>query len=98
MRHRVPAGVDPKNSATTIPDLQLGDWSIETKRYIINRPHGRSELTGELRHQYASRLGSLPAHAQLQAIIVDVRAPLLQSRPPRRGTPLHVDELCFEYT
>ncbi|MGY1636821.1 hypothetical protein ACI78V_09225 [Geodermatophilus sp. SYSU D00742] len=78
VRRSVPRGVDPQGSTTTIPDLELSSWSIETKRYIINRPKGRAELIQELRRQYAIRLGSLPAHAQLQAIIVDVRGQYLK--------------------
>ena len=73
VRHRVPGDVDPKGGVTTIPDVQVGAWSIETKRYMLRRPNGKAELIAELRRQYAIRLGSLPAHAQLQAIIVDIR-------------------------
>lgn len=89
VRHRVPPEVDPKGTETTIPDLQVGgSWSVETKRYIIRRPGGKAELIAELKRQYTIRLGSLPAHAQLQAIIVDVRGQYLK---PAEIQDLHAE-------
>ena len=65
---------------STRPDLQVSSWSVETKRYIIKRQDGKgkADLISELRRQYAERLANLPAHMQLQAIIVDVRGQYLK--------------------
>lgn len=73
-------------AGSTRPDLQVSSWSVETKRYIIMRPGGKSELIAELRRQYAARLRALPAHLQLQAIIVDVRGQYLD---PAQVRDLH---------
>jgi hypothetical protein len=73
----VPAGTP----GSTRPDLEVGGWSVETKRYILKRQggQGKVELIAELRRQYSARLESLPAHKQLQGIIVDVRGQYLKA-------------------
>ena len=70
------------------PDIQVSSWNIETKRYIIKREGGKSELIAELRRQFTARLRALPAHMQFQAIIVDVRGQYL--------TPVEIEALQRE--
>jgi hypothetical protein len=57
------------------PDVQLGTWHVETKRYILGRQGGKGEddLVRDLYGQFAKRLEHLPYDTRFQGIVVDLR-------------------------
>jgi hypothetical protein len=74
-RYRGNTPVQDNAKGTSIPDLQVGSWQVETKRYLIFRDNGagETELIAELKRQFAQRLANLPYNTRMQAIIVDLR-------------------------